>query len=161
MGIETAIIVGLTAASISANNRQAKKDAKSVTNEARQQAEAEAKDTSKAASAAKVSFLNSGFTMEGTPELSIMGILDAGQADINTIKSNADSKSKQIIGAARAKALSSIASAGTSMYVGGAFDGAISSATFGTGSMNGFGQAVGSGFSSNQMGPFLPYGRGV
>lgn len=119
MGIETAIIIGLTAASVAADMSQARKDAKAVTKKASAEALTKAKQTQMQTSKAKVSFLNSGFTLEGTPELSLQGILNAGMEDINMIASNANTQSKNIISKARTDALKSIAKAGASAYKGG------------------------------------------
>lgn len=118
MGVETAIIIGLTVAKGAMDVAQAKREAKGVTAEAKQQAEARARDAVKRGSTAKTSFLSSGFEIEGTPELSIASILNAGQQDINTIGKNANTKSANIMSAARNKVYKDVLSMGMNSMMG-------------------------------------------
>lgn len=157
MGIETAVILGLTAVKAASDISAAKKDAKAIAKQGEQATMDKARETQLRVSKAKVSFLTSGFTLEGTPELSLTNMVNAGFEDINNIAVNADSKSKSIMGAARTKAIMSMAQTGIAGATG-QFDGISEKFSFGTDSWNGIGQGVGSGFSSDAVGPFLPFG---
>jgi len=151
MGIETAIIIGLVAAKGALDVAQAKKEAKGVTSEAEQQADARARDAVKRGSTAKTSFLNSGFELEGTPELSITSILNAGQQDINTIGKNANAKSASIMSAARNKVYKDIFSAGANSMMGssGASSGIQSTSIPGTSTAGGWSSSAYSGSDIN------------
>lgn len=155
MGLETAALFALTAASAIGQESNANKQAKSITQAASQDALTSAQATVQKESKAKVSFLQSGFTLDGTPEMSLKGILNAGYQDVNNIAVNANSKSKNITAEARTKALMQLGQAGLSAGMGSSLG---SSATFGTNSWNGLGQEVGSGFNNSAEGPFLPFG---
>lgn len=119
MGLETALLIGFAAAKSYAEVSAAKKEAKGVVAQAEQEANAKAKAVRQKASQAKVSFLNSGLTLEGTPELSIQGILEAGQQDIGQLAANANTKAKTLIGNARTKAILNIGQAGLTAGMGG------------------------------------------
>lgn len=118
MGIETAIVLGLTAAKAYSDISAAKKEGKAITQQASRDALAKAKETQMKTSRAKVSFLNSGLTLEGTPELSLQGILDAGSEDIATIATNANTKSKNLVRKARTDAILSLGKAGATAGMG-------------------------------------------
>lgn len=119
MGVETFAILALTTAKGAMDVAQTKREAKGVTAEAKQQAEARARDAVRRGSAAKTSFLSSGFEIEGTPELSIGNILNAGLQDINTIGKNADTKSANMMSAARNKVYKDLLSFGMNSMMGG------------------------------------------
>ncbi len=109
MGIETAIIIGLTALAADAKIGQANKQANAVVDEGRLAAANKAAAVKSKASRAKVSFLNSGLELEGTPIAALTGIFDAGVNDINRIAEGANIKASNITSAARAQAISSLA----------------------------------------------------
>jgi len=120
MGIETAIIIGLTAAAADAKIGQANKKANAVVDEGRLVAASKAQAVKVKASKAKVSFLNSGLELAGTPIAALTGIFDAGVNDINRIAEGANIKAANITSAARAQAISSLAmGAALSSFGGG------------------------------------------
>ena len=118
-----------------------------------------AKEVARKTGQVKTSFLQSGLTLEGTPETSLAGIFDAGLEDIKLIKSNTDTQAKNIISAARTNAILGLATAGVK---GGVASGAFGSFgetlsnkfTFGTNSFKGFGQSLAAGFDEDEIGPF-------
>lgn len=129
MGIETAIIVGLAAASAAAAIQQGRKEAKAVTRQAAAETLQQAKKTQLQTSKAKVSFINSGLTLEGTPQLSLEGILNAGMEDINMIAANANTRSKNIMAKARTDAILGLAKTGVGAAMGGFSGGASAGMT--------------------------------
>lgn len=159
MGIATAALLGLTAVGGLSGISDAKKNAKAIAAQGEQDALTSAQATQQKVSRAKVSFLNSGFTLEGTPMAALGGILNAGFQDVNNIAVNANSKAKNLVSAARTKAILGLGQAGLTAGIGAGLGAGLGdSLTFGTESWNGFGQAVGSGFNSTAEGPFLPFG---
>lgn len=136
MGIETALIIGLTAASALGQIENSKQQAKAITKEGNIAAQNKARETQIKAARVQNSFMNSGLTLEGTPENVITGTYDTGIKDINQIKSNYDSQAKNVISQGRTAALSTMA---------GSFAGA------------GFGSSMGSmGDLFSKAGSYLP-----
>ncbi len=144
MGIETALIATavLSAASAVSGIQTANKAAKAKVQEGNLVLANKAKEIKAKASKAKVGFLNSGLTLEGGPTLAIDSIFDTGLEDINQIRTNYNTASKNIISEGRTKALEKLASAagsfamGSGMSMGGTSAGLDSFASgtgFGTG----------------------------
>lgn len=123
IGIETAIIIGLTAASVRSGVMAAKSQSRAVADKAALDAQNLKKATVAKAAKQKVAFLSSGLTLEGTP----MGVLEqtfeTGIADVKQLVAGANTQSKNIMAQARAKALSQLAGTAASLYGAGAFTG--------------------------------------
>lgn len=155
----TAVIVASQVAmgAIKANSeiKAGKKAAQATIAEGNIIAANKAKDIAKVAASQKVSFLNSGLTLEGTPMNVIESTFDTGLTDLNLISSNYNNKAKSQVSAGRQAGISSLFSAfaGASMGAGG-LDGQ------GVGwSSNAFGQTTGSIFDSSPIGPYQsPWG---
>ena len=128
MGIETAIIMAAVSTAIGAVSTMssAKKQAKSVVQQANIAADNTAKKTALRAASAKTSFLNSGLTLEGTPMTSINEMYTTGLADIAQIRSNADTQSKNIMSQARMSVFKDIASSAAGQAAGSYMTGANS-----------------------------------
>lgn len=123
MGIETIALVALQVAAADAAIGEAEDQAKNVIKNADLKTAEEAKGTKAKAAAAKVSFLNSGLTLEGSPIKSLESIFDTGISDIEQIRSNAKTTAKNILSKARTDAILSLASAGVTAAGGaGLFD---------------------------------------
>lgn len=105
----------------------------------------------------KTSFLNSGLTLEGTPQNVLSDTYNVGLQDIDQIKTNANLRAKNAISSARTKAISALSSAAMSAsggFGGGGELGSGFSSAFG----NQTGQTVGRQFSSSPIGPYQPLG---
>jgi len=131
MGIETAILVGLSAASAISTIKQGEAEAEAVVDQANIDARNKSKETRAKASRAKVSFLNSGLTLEGTPLNAITGIFDSGIQDINLITGNANKRAKNIMTSARTEAIMGLAQTGISAGMGAMGGGGLNGATGG------------------------------
>lgn len=133
MGIETALFAAASIAGARATTSAAKSEAKAVVKQGTIAAKNKATETIVGAAKLRSSFLNSGLTLEGTPTAVITGAYTTGLEDINQIADNANTKSKNIVSAARTKAITSL----------------ISSAAGAWGGSNlGFGDAIQSGVST-------------
>jgi len=155
MGIETLALFGLAAFKADQQRRQANREAKALIQEGNIQSRNKAKEVAYRASKAKVSFLNSGLTLEGTPINALEGIFSSGIEDINIIGENANTRAKNVISAARTQAIMGFANVAAGAVAGrGGLSSAKNSFTFGTGTYGGFQQSLASGFDSTAMGPF-------
>lgn len=160
MGVEAAIAMaalqvggGLLSASSSA--RQGKKQAEALIEQGNLAAGQKAKQVSKAAASQKVSFLNSGLMLEGTPMNVIESTFNTGLEDINQISTNANRAAKNAVSAARTQAISSIVSG-----FGSAAMSSVGMMNFGGGAGFGAGAAPVSAVSAGQelqMGRTLPW----
>ncbi len=117
MGIETIAFATLTALSAASKMNQASAEAKSNTIEGNLATQEQAKKTRYAAARQTTSFLNSGLSLEGTPDTVIGETYSTGLQDIGNIKAGYDRKGKNIIAKGRSDAIATIASsfAGSSM----------------------------------------------
>jgi len=120
MGAELALI-GLTVAKSFMDIKNAKSQAKATVEAGRIQAEQSKIQTLARAGQQKASFLSSGLTLEGTPLAALSSTYQTGQQDVGQIISNANNKSRNVIGQAYSSAIGNIAGAGMSMYGGGMF----------------------------------------
>lgn len=134
----TAVMVGLSAVSAASQVSQAKKQAKATIAEGNIVAANKAKEVARKTAAQRVSFLNSGLTLEGTPMSVMESTFNTGLEDIGQISQNYNRIAKSQISAGRTSALSTMASsfAGASMP-------SMGSTTFGD---------IGAGFSSMSQG---------
>lgn len=109
MGWETLAIVGFQAIAGAQGMSAANKQAKAGIQTAEQNAMTTAQNTLRTSGKLQTSFLQSGLTLEGGPMDVIKQAFGQGYTDIGRIKSNADTTSKNIVSAARTKALQGLA----------------------------------------------------
>lgn len=88
----------------------AKAQADSIIAEGNIQTKNKAREVMARAGAQRVSFLNSGLTLEGTPTNVIDQTFKTGLEDINQIGANYNNKAKTVVSAARTSAISGLAS---------------------------------------------------
>lgn len=146
----TMAFVALSVVSAGAKISDANKQAKATIAEGNIVASNKAKQVAGAAATQRVSFLQSGITLEGTPMNVIESTFNTGLEDIGQIRSNYNTKARNQISAGRTAAISSLASgfAGASLPgVGGA--------------VNNFAGDIGSGFSSLANGTGFDLGFGA
>jgi hypothetical protein len=141
MGWETLAIVGFQALSAQQGISAASKQAKAGIRVAEQNAMTTAENTLRTTGKLRTSFLQSGLTLEGGPMDVLKQAFGQGYTDIGRIKSNADTGSKNIVSAARTKALQGLASAAA-----GAAGASGGGSVFGD--ISNFGTDVGNGFTS-------------
>ncbi|MEE9356567.1 MAG: hypothetical protein V3U75_13335 [Methylococcaceae bacterium] len=118
MGIETiaiAALVGGAAAKITgtilenrAEQKQAEAEARAAVATADVESERKVKQVQVKTARAKVSFINSGLTLEGTPAAAISGILESGIEDLELLRSNVDIQVSNRMERARTKALANL-----------------------------------------------------
>jgi hypothetical protein len=150
MGLETAAFIGLSVFSGMQQVSAAKKEAKATISEGNIALKNKAKEVAQKAAAQRTSFLNSGLTLEGTPDNIISATFNTGLEDLNLMSSNYNTKAKSQISAGRSAALSSYASAFSSTALP-SFQGSGFSA-------NSIGQSIGDVWSSSPTGPYQPLG---
>lgn len=140
MGIETALFAAASIASARASTSAAKSEANAIVRNGTISARNKATETIAGAANLTSSFINSGLVIDGTgtPFAVVNGAYQTGLEDIGQIAENANTKSKNVMSAARTKAITGLISAAS---------GAIG------GSSLGFGDKVGS-----TMASWLPSG---
>lgn len=148
MGWETLAIVGFQALSSAQGMSAANKEAKGITAQGAFYAKQAADKTVQGTGKLKTSFLQSGLTLDGGPMDVLTQAFNKGYTDINQIKTNADNAAKNVVSAARSKALMSLAGSAAGAFGGSSFG------EFGGSGWNGFGQELGSAFDSSPVGPF-------
>lgn len=152
MGIETIVLVGLSLAAAGQNIKQAEKEAEAIKGRGEIETKEKAKETKLKAARAKVSFINSGLTLEGTPTFSINEIFDTGIEDIEQIRSNRTVQARNVLSKARNDAISSVVSTATTATGIGAGFGASSGPSVSTSAGNLFkGFSQGSSLSAPQL----------
>ena len=129
MGIETAILIGLTAASAVSTVQEGKRQAKAQAEAGAFQADQLAKSTKLKASRQKTAFLNSGITLEGTGAFALEETFETGIQDVAQLQTNVNTQAKNTMFAARNSALQQVVGTGTSLFAGGAFSGGATKAT--------------------------------
>lgn len=146
MGIETIAIVGLSALSAANQMQQGANAAKATIATATNQGNNLAKQSVVNGAKLQSSFLQSGLTLEGTPQAAIQQTYTTGLQDINTLADSANSKAKSKISQARTAALTGLAKSAAFAGAGGfgSFEDDINSA----------GQTVGGAFDPSPMGPY-------
>lgn len=146
MGIETAIIAGLSVASAIGNYNQSKSESRQTAHQGAIAAQNRADEIKKLASRQRVSYLQAGLELEGTPQNVINDTYETGIADVNNIIGAYNQKSKNIMTKARADLLGGLAKAGASAFAGGGSSGGLfsglsgiseSGGGWGSGSING------------------------
>lgn len=110
MGVEIAIIATALAAAGTMSKLEAAEDqATAAIREGELKAKEAAKGIAAKAASQKVSFLSSGFTLEGTPSSVLRSTYETGRQDIQQILSNYETQAGSIMSMARAQALQEIA----------------------------------------------------
>lgn len=146
MGVETAVIAGLSVASAIGNYNQSKSESRQTAKEGVIAAQNRADEIKKLASRQRVSYLQAGLELEGTPQNVINDTYETGIADVNNIIGAYNQKSKNIMTKARADLLGGLAKAGASAFAGGESSGGLfsglsgiseSGGGWGSGSING------------------------
>lgn len=110
MGWETLAIVGFQAISGIQGMKAANSQAKGIAREGEYAAQTTADNTIRSTGKLQTSFLQSGLTLEGGPMDVLKSAFSKGYTDIGRIKSNADAGAKNVVSAARTKALQGLAS---------------------------------------------------
>lgn len=123
MGIETAVIAGLGVASAIGQYNQSKSDARQTVKAGDIAAYTRADEIKRLASQQRVSYLQAGLELEGTPQTVVNDTYNKGIADVLSIQGKYNRESKNIMKTARAKLLGNIASAGVSAFSGSAGNG--------------------------------------
>lgn len=151
MGWETVVLAGFNAMQAVGQVKQGKAEAKAIAREAEINASNVAQNTLRTAGDLKVSFLQSGLTLEGGPTDILTQAFEQGYTDIGRIKSNADASIKNTMSKARTAALTTLAkgAVGQSIMSGvssfadgfssGFSDGFNNAATYQTGATPGVG----------------------
>lgn len=119
MGVATAVIAGLSLASAIGNFNQSKSEARQTAKQGAIAAQNRADEIKRLAAKQRVSYLQAGLELEGTPQAVINDTYNTGLADINEIKSAYNQRSKNIMTQARANLLGSIAKIGDKAFAGG------------------------------------------
>lgn len=119
MGLETALILGAALFTADQQIRQSEKQAKAEVEAADIQNKERAKRTKALAARQKVSFLQSGLALEGTPMAAVQGVFDTGIEDINLASRNANTRASNIVSQGRSAAIGTLMSTGASMFAGG------------------------------------------
>lgn len=119
MGIETAIIAGLSLAAAAGQYSQSQSSAKQTAKAGAIEAQNRADDIKKLAARQRVSYLQAGLELEGTPSAIINDTYNTGIADINDITSSYNQQSKNIMHQARAQLIGNVAKTGVMAAAGG------------------------------------------
>lgn len=106
----TAIFIGLSVFKAANEMKNAKSAAKATVAEGEIVARNKAQEVMRKTASQKVSFLNSGLTLEGTPMNVIESTFNTGLEDINQISGNYNTKAKNQINAGRSAAIESLGS---------------------------------------------------
>lgn len=129
MGLETAILVGLTGLSAIGQMRAGQDQAKQIVKEGNIAVRNKAQEVQLKTARLQTSFLSSGLTLEGTPNLAIQGAYDVGLQDLRQLRGNYNAKAKNAISSARSAALGTIATAvAGASFSSGAFSDMFSTA---------------------------------
>lgn len=119
MGIETILFAALTGLKAISQMNQAKSQAKSIVAEGNLATKEQAKKTRYAAATQTTNFLNSGITLDGTPNDVIGETFKTGLEDVHNIQSGYNMKAKNAIAAGRSAAISTITSGFAGASLGG------------------------------------------
>lgn len=137
----------LGTASAIGNYNQAKSSARATKKKAEQEIEKRKEEILKLASTQKVSYVQAGVELEGTPQAVIQDTYNTGVADVNAIKSSYQQAIKNALTTARAGLIGGIAQSGmsaVSMYsgLGGEFGGDASGVEDMSGQSSGWNPAI-------------------
>ena len=123
MGLGTAISAGLNVASAIGNYNAGKSEARAIARAGQIEAQNRADEIKKLAARQRVSYLNAGLELSGTPEAVVSDTYQTGIDDINAIISSTNQKIKNNLKKARANLLGGLASTGVSLYSSRALNG--------------------------------------
>lgn len=154
MGIETLILGGLSALSAVSSMNAAQKQAQSIAEEGNIATKNLAKKVRYAAGEQTVAFLQSGVSLDGTPDDVIQGTFNTGLEDINLLAKNYNNKSKAAISAGRSQAIGSLVKGFAGASFGGDMMGSFKDSFF-----SGLGKAGGAvGAGSTAIGDSIGFG---
>ena len=119
MGIETAIIAGLGVASAIGNFNQSKSQARQAAHTGAIEAENRADEIRSLAARQRVSYLQAGLDLEGTPMAVINDTYNTGINDVNAITGGYNRQAKNIMRQARAQLLGNLALTGVGVMASG------------------------------------------
>lgn len=122
MGV-AAVVAGLGVASAIGNYNQSKSQARQTIKKAEIDMQNRANEIRALASRQRVSYLQAGLELEGTPNAVITDTYNTGIADVNAIRDSANQTAKNIRKQAEAKLLGDLASTAVSAYSMGGFGG--------------------------------------
>lgn len=125
MGV-AAVVAGLGVASAIGNYNQSKSQARQTIKKAEIDMQNRANEIRALAARQRVSYLQAGLELEGTPNAVITDTYNTGIADVNAIRDSANQTAKNIRKQARAKLLGDLASTAVLAYSVGAGSGASS-----------------------------------
>lgn len=155
MGWETAVNSAFNAYSTNNQLKTSEANAGAQVQSGQYQIQNIADNTVRQAGAVQTSFLQGGIAMQGGPQAVLAQIFAKGNTDIARTATNADNQASNTVNSARTQALNSIAqnfmrsTGGTSGITSG-----LQSLSYGTGSLNGLGQTVGSALDPSPVGPY-------
>lgn len=112
-------VIGLTALKTVGDLESAEDQASAEIRQGEIESMNKAKEVRRRVARAKLSFLNSGISLDGTPRMSLQGILETGAADVNQIADNANTRAKNTMSAARSKAIGNMTSMAAGFSGGG------------------------------------------
>lgn len=126
MGVGAAVVAGLSLASAVGNYNASKSEARNVVKQGNIAMDRRADEIKALAAKQRVSYLQAGLELEGTPQAVISDTYNTGIEDVNAIRESTNQQSKNIITKARAKLLGDIAKTAVSAWSMGAGSGASS-----------------------------------
>lgn len=109
-------IAGLQVANAISSYNQSKSQARNIKKQGEEAAKTRAQEIRALAAEQRVSYLNSGLELEGTPTSVISDTYNTGLEDIKAINSSTRTQMKNTLKTGQASLLSGLASAGASMY---------------------------------------------
>ena len=120
MGVGAAVVAGLQVASAIGNYNASKSEARNVINQTNIAMDKRANEIRALAAKQRVSYLQAGLELEGTPNAVISDTYNTGIADVTAIRDSGNQSAKNMIKKAQAQLVGSIAQAGVSAMSGGA-----------------------------------------
>lgn len=116
MGVGAAVVAGLSLASAVGNYNASKSEARNIVKQGNIAMDRRADEIKALAAKQRVSYLQAGLELEGTPQAVISDTYNTGIEDVNAIRESTNQQSKNIITKARAKLVGDIASTAVSAY---------------------------------------------
>lgn len=159
MGWETAVSSVYSAYQNSQTLNTAESTAKAQVQQGQYQIQNLADNTVRQAGAVQTSFLQGGIAINGGPQQVLAQIFAKGNTDIQRTATNYNNEAANTVSSARSKVLNAVASqfmssSGGTTGASNTISSGLSSATFGTNSVNGLGQSLGSGLDPSPVGPY-------
>lgn len=123
MGLGTAISAGLNVASAIGNHNASKSKSRAIARAGAIEAQNRVDEIKRLAARQRVSYLNAGLELSGTPEAVVSDTYRKGIYDINAIISSTNQTIKNNMKKARANLFGGLASTAVSLYSSGALNG--------------------------------------